>query len=572
MGIVDTLGKVAKAARASEEELARIAEGLVVGGKKAAKGAKPGAKPGKKVTGAVAADLDGLKLPPPRQGPLGVDGTLGLPEEQQLPVTFNGKDVADFDPEDWGAFGRLYGVDNLGPTSNAEWQAGLVPVQTNSGRTVTIPGGEGPFTYYDLLHLKAQGIDPNDLPPELHRSIHNRMVAAMGQGDLSNERITNQLIFGMISPNQPLTPNELALQRAMVKGPQDMRTWNSMPGRDYKEGSLPEADRQAVSAEISRALGLGARTRNGEGGIGASGSANYYDIGEMTQKMRDRPDFYRFNPNDNTMGGMSDSEKWSTFVSRVLNETRGLSAKTGSLATVWQDPQNAAISAIDRHMATLFRDDMFPDEAAKQAWGEKTVRMYNRLHPDTPISSIEELDAAPGGRTVFVDSALAYVNNLPEAKTRVAKTGDFNPRVPEALQNTNWISGEPEKTAMIQGPYVRALEANQARASEEGQGLFSNQWMLWDRIRHRLEPHEILYPGLEKLPRMNMDQMRRVRQDLSDAGYMASEGGVRPLPSASRAGYFSVAPVGGAALLGLTPEEENAMRPGPRKGKKAERR
>jgi hypothetical protein len=63
--------------------------------------------------------------------------------------------------------------------------------------------------------------------------------------------------------------------------------------------------------------------------------------------------------------------------------------------------------------------------------------------------------------------------------------------------------------------------------------------MLWDRIRNRLEPHEILYPGLEKLPRMSLEQMRKVRDDLSKSGYMAESGTVEQLPSASHAGYFS---------------------------------
>lgn len=564
MGIV---GKLGEAARLAEEEAARIAEQLILKGGKAAKVAeKAGKKAAPKLKNGQSIDLGDLKIPPARQGALPVDGTLGLPEDMQLPVQFNGKDVADFDPEDWGAFGRLYGVDNLGPASNDAWRSNLIPVTTNSGREITIPGGDGPFTYYDMLHLKSQGINPNDLPPELHKAIHNRMVAAMGRGPLSDERITNQLLFGMISPNQPLTPNELALQRAMVKGPKDLEAWNNMIPYDYKDGSPVKSDRDAMSREITARLGLHADER---GGLGASGSANYTDLAEMTQKMRDRPDFYRFNPTDNTMDGMSDSQKWATFVTRVMNETRGLKAKTGSLATVWQDPENAAISAIDRHMATLFREDMFPDDATRQAWEQNLIGKYNMERPDAKVSSIGELMAAPGGRGMFVDNALAYVNNLPSAKTRVKKTGEFNPRIPEALRETNWISGEPTDMEMIQGPYVRALEANQARAAADGQGLFSSQWMLWDRIRNRLEPHEVLFPGLEKLPRMNMDQMRRVRQDLSDAGYMAAEGGVRPLPNASRAAYFSVAPIAGAGLLGMSQEEiNNSQKPGPRKGKK----
>ena len=85
--------------------------------------------------------------------------------------------------------------------------------------------------------------------------------------------------------------------------------------------------------------------------------------------------------------------------------------------------------------------------------------------------------------------------------------------------------------------------------------------MLWDRIRKRLEPHEILFPELEKLPRMSLDQMKQVDAELSKAGYKAAEGTVRPMSSASRAGCFSFLPVAGAGgygLLGRPTEDERA--------------
>lgn len=532
----------------------------------------PGAKIGRRVAGGAIAAMDpsdaeagvvGAVTEKAKTGlkkvKQAIDGTLG---KDTADVRFKGKDVSEWSPKDWHDFGKQHGVDNLGPANVKEWEQGLQKFTTNSGREITIPGGETPFTYYDLLHLKSQGIDPNDLPPSVHQSIHDRMVAAMqpGPGGPSNEQITNQMIFGMISPNQPLTPNELALQRAMVKGPEDLKRWNEMIPYDYKTGQNTATpgealkQRQGYSNQITERLGLNAAEK---GGLGASGSANYSDIAEFTQKMRDRPDFFRFNPNDPSFAGMSDSQKWATHVERVLNETRGLKAKTGSLSTVWQSPQDAAISAIDRHMVTKFRGDLF-DDAAKRAEWENTV--LNRFNTDrgTSVQSMDELLNTQGGRGHFVEQALAYVNNLPAANTRVAKTGEFNERIPQALRDTNWVGPEPRKMELIQGPYVKALEANTAEANQAGQGLFSNQWMLWDRIRGRLEPHEIMFPGLEKLPRMSMGQMQRVRDDLSNAGYMAAEGTVRPLPSASRAGYFAFPAAVGAGSYGLLgrPEDE----------------
>ena len=99
---------------------------------------------------------------------------------------------------------------------------------------------------------------------------------------------------------------------------------------------------------------------------------------------------------------------------------------------------------------------------------------------------------------------------------------------------------------------------NAQRVEKRSVQMPSSKIKLWDRIRGRLEPHEIMFPGLEKLPRMSMGQMQRVRDDLSNAGYMAAEGTVRPLPSASRAGYFAFPAAVGAGSYGLlgNPEEE----------------
>lgn len=481
--------------------------------------------------------------PAPRQ-----DRPATIGEPNQPPVIFRGREPHEFSPEDWRDFGKEHNVRNMGPRHAQKWARDLEPHKTLSGRTVTIPGGvngEEPFSYYDLLHLKSQGIDPNDLDPAVHQKIHGRMVAAMQpKGQATPTQIANQMIFGLISPNQPLTPNELALQRTMIKGPADLDRLASMIPYSYKDDIPDIKQRQEFSRDISQKLGLHASER---GGIGASGSANYSDIAEFAQKMRDRPDFFTFDPSK--MPGDTPAEKWANHVSRVLNEVRGLKAKTGSLGSVWQSPKDAAISAIDRHMASKLRNNIFSSGEEQRNWESGVVGKYNASRPDQkPVPDIATMLKAPGGRGHFVDHVLGYVNNLPTMVTRLKKTGEYNPEVPEALRNVDWVSKEPEKMSAIRGPYVRALEANAEHANEAGQGLFSNQWMLWDRIRGRLEPHEILYPGLENAPRMNLPQMKDVTKRHSDAGYMAAEGTVDPMANASHAGYFNKGGVVDAAL------------------------
>lgn len=479
-----------------------------------------------------------------------VDGTLG---RSSPAVTLGGLDVSEWSPADFGRFGQMYGVPNLGPTDNQTWLQSRVPFVTNSGREVLLPPPDQPLTYYDLLHLKSQGINPNDLPQDVHLGLHNQMVNAVSSPDLSNEQIANQILFGMISPNQPLTPNEMALGRIMVKGPEDLNALAGMVPYRYT-GDIPGiTERQAMSRDITRRLGLNAAS---EGGIGASGSANYTDMAEFAQKMQDRPDFFRFNPDAERYAGMSDPEKWASFVTEVMNETRGLSAKTGSLATVWQDPANAQISAIDRHMATLFTDEMFPSAQERDRWASALIGRFND-ETGANVSSLDELQATPGGRGAFVDAALAYVNRQQGVRTRNARTGEFNERVPEYLQQTPWVSSEPEQLGLIGPAYTRALEANAANAARDNQAIFPSQWMYWDRQRARLEPHEVLFPGLERLPRMSQEQARAAVRAHSGAGYNAASGTVRPVASPGALATFGLA---GAApfLPGLLQQPEFA--------------
>jgi len=466
-----------------------------------------------------------------------------------------------FSPQEWGEYGMAHGVPNLGPMSNEEFQGGLKQYKTKSGKDITIPGGventEAPFTYYDLLHLKNQGINPNDLEPDMHKAIHNRMINTMQpKGELTDPQVFNQLAFGMISPNQPLTPNELALARVMAKSPEDIDKVAGMIPWKYGD-KVEKETRQQASRDISKEFGLHAGER---GGLGTSGSADYTRIAEMAQMMRDKPDFFRFKGEGE--GAKGAPEQWLNFVNRIGSQVPGLSAKTGSLATVWQDPANAAISAIDRHMATEFKGNLFDNPAQEKAWQENVLSKFNEGKPkDKQVSTFEDMLAAPGGRGVFVDNVLAHVNNHGNTTFRSARTGEINPNVPEAMANVDWVK-EPEKVMKIAPAYLKALDENESIARQNNQGLFANQWMLWDRIRNRLEPHEVLFPGLEKLPRMDMPQMKDVRDLHSDLGYMAAEGAVKEGKNPSGLAYFTVPPAAAAVASQTKDAEDKGMKKG----------
>jgi GNAT superfamily N-acetyltransferase len=91
--------------------------------------------------------------------------------------------------------------------------------------------------------------------------------------------------------------------------------------------------------------------------------------------------------------------------------------------------------------------------------------------------------------------------------------------------------------------YRSALEINERRANELGVAVFPAQWTLWDRIRGRVEPHEVMFPGLDKLPALNDRQLGEAQKANKAAGYGSTpEAGEKwkrkQIDSPSRLAYF----------------------------------
>ena len=80
--------------------------------------------------------------------------------------------------------------------------------------------------------------------------------------------------------------------------------------------------------------------------------------------------------------------------------------------------------------------------------------------------------------------------------------------------------------------------------------------MNWDRIRRRLEPHENMFPGLEKLPAPSKEQLQGVLDQMTESGHkdytkvpqMGSEGidmrlnPTRPYLNPAAGAYFNREP------------------------------
>jgi hypothetical protein len=483
-----------------------------------------------------------------------VDGTLGQLDNPD--VFFEGTEPAMLRPGQYGRMGEYYGAKNMGPTSTREWKATLEQHHDLDGNPFLVPGGldeTKPFTYYDMMFLQSQAINPNKLDPRMHKILHDRTVLGhqmAGGGDKDSE-VYNQLMLGLTSPNQPLTPNLLLMQRMAAKGPEDIQRMAAMGNNLPSDLTRKEMFAGPVK-DITSQLGVQAQAR---GGLGVSGSHNFTMFPKFAKLYQKDPKWFRFR--GDLEHGDTDTEKWAAYVERLMTQVKGLSAKTGSFAGVWQAPRDAAISAVDRHMLEIIGDGLFETAEEAAAWHRTVLDKFNKGRKNK-VKTLDEM-AAAGGIGKITDAKFSYMNSQNKSPVfRLKRTGEINPEVPKHLADEEWIE-EPAR-AHIMGPrYKRGVGVNQDFSKETGQtGLFSSQWYQWDKQRNRLDPHLGIFPSLSKLPRMSMRQMQQVRDTYKEGGYLsmaekkaAKDGGevrrtippVRPIANPSRLGYFGV-PIG----------------------------
>jgi hypothetical protein len=456
------------------------------------------------------------------------------------PVTFKGKEPKDWTAQDFHDFGVLHGTQTpLGPKNEADWRAGLRSFKTNEGRDFTIPAGtaKDPFTYYDTLHMKAQGLDPNNLPPELHREIHDRSVAATApQGKPTAAQTFNQLVFGLTSPNAPLTPNLFTVARMMPKeGTTDIQRlagatpWKIEDAAAQKGGAGSE--RNLLSRDIAAKAAVNKRSEGGIGTVSTSDLTRVSDLGKLFEKDPGKGDWFLFKGAEE--GGGTPSEHWGNYLQRLSAQVPGLSMKTGSLGSVFQDPMKAATSAIDRHIARQFTDEMFPSQQAADDFRATTVKKWNADNADKKVTAFDQLP-----RSAHDDAMFAYLNAHPGMQYRM-KGGEKNPNLPGPLAQTKFIE-EPKGSVETMSPaYSRTLDTVAGQAAQHDQSVFQRQWYLWDLIRKRNEPHEVMNPNLTSLPRMSKDQAMAARDAHNEAGYLAASGQVRPVDNPSSLAVFS---------------------------------
>jgi hypothetical protein len=416
--------------------------------------------------------------------PASVSGSFNAAEN--VPLTFKGLQPWELSSSQMADLGDTLGVENLGPLNEPV----SFPYEMGGGERFEIPGGlEGKFTYEDMAKMKASGIDPSKIDPELHRGIQRKLMLSMDEPQgLSDAKVLSGLTFGYTSPNNPLTPNQLATSRLRMNSMEDVdRIVNSRPWE--LTDAVTKEQREAFSDSLANRMGLGAASK---GGIGARGSVDYSGYTDFLDLFRRDPAFFH----------RKEGEDWTGLVERMATQVPGLSNKTGSFGVAWQP--DAGVSAIDRHMANRYMDTILADPVKREAFQKRALNlaaMRAAKEGKEAPTSFEELN-----KGLIQELLLSEVGNSPSPKFRI-KSGDVNPAVPEYLADVDWIS-EPQKAELMGQTYKDVVGANEAAMAGSGLHLFGNQWNIWDRIRQRLEPHENMFPGLENIPRLSVEQMR----------------------------------------------------------------
>lgn len=537
----------------------------------------------------------------------------GVTRDESGNIFFRGKEPKDWTPTEFEEYGKAFGVPNLGPLS----EIANIPSDV-AGNPARIPGGlEGKFTYYDLLWLKANPVDVANLPETTHAKLTAKLASTMAPTPGEKVSSFNSIVFGMLSPNAPLLPNEMGQSRLRFGSMEDVRKFADL----YPENPTKE-NLKALNQRLKKELGF---ISAGKGGLGIAITADISNIVNAARLFTKNPDFFVKKAN----------ESWADFVDKLTTQVKGFGTKTGSFGSVWQDPLKASISAMDRHMARIFGQELLGNPELRKRFEGIVVDRFNSMlkkskeatsafnrrlknaeekgkrilelnkndeqtlkklkaKNDKRIKSIKAemastLDSLPdptATRAKTIDDVLGqaqiygadrvqkFVNEAVFAAmgsrkaTLLAKKGGINPNAPEYIKSVDWVE-TPKDFQVMSDSYRSALEINERRANELGVAVFPAQWTLWDRIRGRVEPHEVMFPGLEKLPALNDRQLGEAQKANKAAGYGTTpEAGEkwkrRQIDSPSRLAYFM--PAGGEKLY-----EQTAEQPG-RRGDRGEGR
>jgi len=414
---------------------------------------------------------------------------------------------------EWVDWGKKYGVDM---SVSPDVHLGIKDPTT--GRDVVIPGGlEGKFTIPDLFKIKANNIDPNALPKDVHDQLMQKFIRTHKIDNPDQVDMFNRLNFALLSPNAPLTPNEFLAQRARLV---NMKELEALAGRADEIGLGKTADKQ---------LGVGSAQR---GGMGVKGTADLENQAKLAKIILEKPEMFQIQP----------GETMRDVTMRVMNQIPGLGPKTASLGTPWLDLEKANTSAVDLHMIRHSFKRLLDDPEVGDAFKE---RMASLLKTKPTTEAILAKDPKEVEKT-----AIGVIGGTSKQKMYRLKTGELND-IP-SVATPDKLHHEPRVFQEFNPFYNKVVDyVDESRGQNPLLELFPEQWRKWDMYRQRIEPHEFAHPDFRKLPRQSWSEMAESLKNHKDAGYT----GTKPVMNQTdwRDLYYGHATPGGmGALLGAS--------------------
>jgi hypothetical protein len=387
--------------------------------------------------------------------------------------------------EEWANWGKQHGV-NM--TRTPDVSMGITDPTT--GREIKFPGGlEGKFTIPDLYHIKANNIDPNSLPKEMHDALMQKFIRTHNIENPDEVDIFNRLNFALLSPNAPLTPNEFLAQRARITNKNELMQLAAMK------------DDPDINSKLAERMGTGAAS---VGGMGTSGTADLSNQAELAHLILTKPEMFKAAP----------GETLRDVTLRVMNQVPGLGPKTASLGTPWLDLPKANTSAVDLHMIRNSYERMLNDPEVGEAFRD---RMAGLLKTDPTVKAIM---SQPESKRE--EAAIKIIGGTESMrKYRMKSTGELN-KIPD-VATPEKLAYEPEVFRDF-GPFYKKVVdyIDESRGTNPALELFPEQWRLWDRYRGRVEPHEFAHPDYKLLPKQSWTEMQDALKEHKASGYTQS--------------------------------------------------
>ena len=392
---------------------------------------------------------------------------------------FRGKPLYECSMEELEAWGAENGIPNFGPLS---------PMQKVGD--VDIPGGlDGTFTYMDLMYLKRAAIDPNTIPePERVRLYTKLADTHTNPATMTEEerqvKVFNDMAFAILSAQNSLFDNELAAYLVRARDRSDIEALAALGG---EKGA-------AMSAVKSKKLSLAVKD-------------NQFDyVARMARLWLKDPSWFLMKPGES-------EEVYST---RMASVVPGLGTKTSMFGAVWQNPRYSMAMAIDRHMVRLMWDRVFSPKEQEDILHEFSLQYQkdNKLNSRVDFATIEEATEAIGRDEVVEQIVSKHIKA--ERKTLTSK------QAPAFVKDIVWVE-VPEHVYFPSAKYLKALEIGKNEVRKMGlegtMGIFVYQWMAWDMARGVVEPHEAVFPGMNKAPKMPSAQLAVIYQNLKALGW-----------------------------------------------------